>query len=122
MAKLMSVLLALGVMACLPATASAQDGAKKHGKRREALLKKFDKNGDGKLDKQERAALREFRRAHHRDGGKEGRAHKRELRRKILKRFDKDGDGKLNDQERAAAREFLKSRHKEHGKKERSEK
>ena len=118
MATKVTVLLAvIGLLACLAAAVSAQDGPKKHGKKREALLKKFDKNGDGKLDKQERHAAREFLKSKRQEGGKEGRAGKREMGRKILKRFDKDGDGKLNDQERAAAREFLKSRHREGGRK-----
>ena len=49
-----------------------------------------DKDGDGKLSDEERAA-----------------AHKamQERREKCLKEFDADGDGTLNEDERAAARE-----------------
>lgn len=107
--KVFATLTVIGLLACLPAVTSAQEGPKKHGRRREALLKKFDKNGDGRLDKQERAALREFRSAHRRDGGKEGRHAKHGLRRRLLRRFDKDGDGKLNDSEREALKKFLDS-------------
>jgi len=110
--KFATTLTVIGLLACLQSAASAQDGGKKHGKRHEALLKKFDKDGDGKLDKQERHAAREFVKSRRAEGGKEGRHAKHALRRaRILKRFDKDHDGKLNNQERAAAREFLKSRH-----------
>ena len=67
------------------------------------ILKRFDKDGDGKLNDAERAAAKK---AHDEKGGRPGQAgggdgkHREE----IVKRFDKDGDGKLNDQERAAAK------------------
>ena len=58
---------------------------------REEILKKFDKDGDGKLSQEERQAMREDRKAEiearHAD---------------MIKKFDKDGDGKLSDEERAA--------------------
>ena len=63
------------------------------GSDRRELLKRFDKNGDGRLDEEERAAARRQR-------GKKGKGRFAE----VLKRFDKDGDGKLNDEERAQAR------------------
>ncbi len=47
------------------------------------LLAKFDKDGDGKLSKEERVALKQERKA------------------KILAKFDQDGDGTLSDAERA---------------------
>ena len=59
--------------------------------------KKFDTNGDGKLDETERAAMLEARNAH-------------------VKEFDKDGDGKLSDEERKAMRETLIKRHQGKGK------
>ena len=103
--KAISTLMALAVLACLPLAASAQDGAKKkHGKRQEALLKKFDKDGDGKLSKEERAAAKEFK---DKRRGEEGRGGK--LRGKILRRFDKDGDHKLNETEREALKKFRDS-------------
>jgi Ca2+-binding EF-hand superfamily protein len=52
-----------------------------------ALVAKFDKDGDGKLNDAEKAAAREA---------------------EMLKRFDKDGDGKLNDAEKTAAETFKK--------------
>jgi len=77
---------------------------------RPELLKEFDKDGDGKLNDQERAAMMEARKA------------KGEMMRKAMeKQFDKDGDGKLNDEERAAMmaarkaqfEKFMKAREKE---------
>ena len=50
------------------------------------LLKKFDKDGDGKLSEEEREAAKAARKA------------------MILEKFDKDGDGELNEEERKAAR------------------
>ncbi len=103
MRNAITVLSILALLACVPATASAQDGAKKkHGKKHEALLKKFDKDGDGKLSKEERAAAKEFK---EKRKGEEGRGGK--LRGKILRRFDKDGDHKLSDAERAALKKYL---------------
>ena len=115
--NLIATLAALAVLACFSVDASAQDGKKKGergGKRQEALLKKFDKDGDGKLSEQERAAAKEFKAKRR---GDEGRGGKHGLRGKILRRFDKDGDHKLNDEERGALKNFLESHHKRGGKK-----
>ena len=66
-------------------SSAAPDGKKKFpgdGKgfpNREEMIKKFDKDGDGKLNEEERAAVRE-----------EMKGRKDEL----LKKFDADGDGK----------------------------
>lgn len=51
---------------------------------RERVLKAFDANGDGRLDREERDALRE------------------RARQWALGRFDADGDGRLSESERAA--------------------
>ena len=59
-------------------------------------IKKWDKNGDGRLDEDEKAAA-------HAEMRKEGPAGEGELRKRVIKRFDKDGDGRLNDAERAEA-------------------
>ena len=69
--------------------------AKGRGQRvnQEELIKRFDKNGDGRLDEQERTAARRVR-------GKKGKGRYAE----ILKRFDKDGDGRLSEEERGQAR------------------
>ncbi len=60
------------------------------------LLRRFDKNGDGRLDENEKAAARRAMRED--DGGTE-----KERRKQLLKRFDKNGDGRLDDAERAEA-------------------
>ena len=89
-------------LALAAAQALAGDPAAPAGPRcplRARILEKFDKDGDGKLSDEERAAAREAFRARLA-------AHKEE----ILKRFDKDGDGKLSDEERAATRESLRNR------------
>lgn len=74
---------------------------------REAMLKKFDKDGDGKLSDEEKAAAMKERGAGRPagkgpagrgPGGPGGFA-------ELMKKFDKDGDGKLSDEEKAAARE-----------------
>ena len=77
-----------------------------NGPGHEAILKHFDKNGDGKLDEQERAAAMKAR-GEKGDGPGPGAG-----REEVLKRFDKDGDGKLNDEERAAARKAMEERQK----------
>ena len=66
------------------------------------MLKKFDKDGDGKLSDEERKAMREDMRAVH---------EKREA--EMLKKFDTDGDGKLSDEEKKARRETMAAKRKE---------
>lgn len=69
------------------------------------LMKRFDKNGDGRLDAEERKAAIEAM--------KDKVADLEDLRRKhvddVMKRFDKDGDGKLDKTEMA---EFLEEQRK----------
>ena len=63
------------------------------------FIKKWDLNGDGRLDEDEKAAAH----AEMRKEGVAGVTADAERRKQILKRFDKDGDGQLNDAERAEA-------------------
>lgn len=72
---------------------------------RQRILKMFDKDGDGKLNAEERAAA-ESAREEMGKGGKRGEAG----REAMLKAFDKDGDGKLNDEERDAAKKAFQDR------------
>ena len=72
------------------------------GRIREEILKRFDKDGDGKLSDSERAEFKKAR-AERRENGGPGRPVGERMREEIIKRFDKDGDGKLNDAERAEA-------------------
>ncbi len=75
------------------------------------FMKKYDKDGDGKLNPEERKALIEDRKKNGPPGGmdknkkreRKGANLTPEQRQKILKKFDKDGDGKLNQEERKAA-------------------
>ncbi len=60
------------------------------------LLERFDENGDGELDEQERERA--------------GEAFRRQRDRELLDEFDADEDGELNDEERAAARQALERR------------
>lgn len=64
------------------------------------VLKKYDKDGDGKLSQEEREAMRKDRQA-------EFEANRAKQRAEFEKRFDKDGDGKLNAEEEAAMREEM---------------
>lgn len=99
-------------------TASAQEeGAKGerprprkdkiHGK----LLEKFDEDGDGKLNEEERRAAQEFMNKMREKRGSEGRRGDRDDHHKrLLEKFDEDGDGKLNEEERKAAQAAMKDR------------
>ena len=71
------------------------------------MLKKFDKDGDGKLSDAEKATLRVEMQS--RQGSKDRRQWTPEQRTEMLKKFDKDADGKLSDDERNAAREAMKA-------------
>ena len=85
------------------------------------LVQKFDKNGDGVLNKVERDTLKrmkagklKWRNSFDTNGDgqlnrKERKAFKLAKKRRI-ERFDKNGDGKLNKQERRAFRQAKKSR------------
>ncbi|HPD15235.1 MAG TPA: EF-hand domain-containing protein [Planctomycetota bacterium] len=61
-------------------------------KARERVLGKFDQDGDGKLEPEERAAAREA------------------LVNRLMQRFDKDGDGKLSREELSEALVALRGR------------
>lgn len=77
--------------------------------RRAEIIKKFDRNGDGKLDETERAAAREAIRGNRKKGshiqravmGKRDQAIRHGY---IMGRFDTNRDGKLDDAEKSAVR------------------
>jgi len=89
---------------------------------RAAIIKRFDKDDDGKLSDEERAAARKAfeerrgggeRNRGPRGGGPRadhGRPDREKMRAEMLKRFDKDGDGKMNDEERAEMRKQFEAR------------
>ena len=86
--------------------AKPEKGGKKPGSgegrpSREEVMKKFDKDGDGKLSKEEKAELR--KQMAERGAG-------RKIPPFIMQKFDKDGDGKLSQDERADARKAMEAR------------
>ncbi len=89
-------LIALSVLIGSCMVVQAQDKPKREGRPGPPpeLLKKFDKDGDGKLSEEERKAMRE---AHQ--------ASMEERRKEMLEKYDKDGDGQLSEEERKTMRE-----------------
>ena len=104
LAAAFSLFLALNVRADEPAAPAGGEGKKgdHHHPTKEEILKKFDKDGDGKLNDEEKAAAKAAGKA----------AHEAEM----LKKFDKDGDGKLSDEEKAAMPKRGKGKGKPEGK------
>jgi Ca2+-binding EF-hand superfamily protein len=88
-----------------PVLAAPGEGDGKRAELRQRALQKFDKNGNGQLDPDEKEAAKAAmqKRREQRGGGKGGPDPER--RQKLLAKFDTDGDGKLSDSERAAAKE-----------------
>src|SRR3954468_21040431 len=96
-----------------PAPALSKPAGGMKGRRDAEMLKRFDKNGDGRLDDDERAEAKEamFKEQMDRQaaratalGGTE------QERAKMLELFDKNKDGRLDDDERAAAEKFGRER------------
>ena len=77
------------------------------GRRRFEMIKRFDADGDGTLDAQEREAARVFI-----DARREGREKRRQ---ELMERFDANQDGNLDPDERAAARDWMRRNNKGHG-------
>ena len=105
----------VGSMACSLAKSEAPKQTPAH------LVQKFDKDGDGKLNKTERKALKRMREGRRKwknsfDTNGDGKLDKKEkkafklAKKKRLERFDKDGDGKLNKKERRAFKQAMKKR------------
>lgn len=92
-----------------PVLAAPGDGGGKQPEVRQKMLQRFDKNGNGQLDPDEREAAREaMQKRREQAGGKAPggqRGQDPERRKKLLEKFDKDGDGTLSETERAAAKE-----------------
>ena len=76
--------------------------------RKAEMLKKFDKDGDGKLSDTEKTTLR-AEMQNRRGGGRDRKQWTAEQRDEMLKKFDTDGDGKLSQEERDTAREAMKA-------------
>jgi len=104
MKKILIFLSAIGLTIGL--YAKPEKGGKKTGSgegrpSREEVMKKFDKDGDGKLNEEEKAELR--KQMAERGAG-------RKVPPFIMEKFDKDGDGKLSEDERAEARKAMEAR------------
>ena len=69
------------------------------------MIKRFDKNGDGKLSDDEKAEAQKALK------GKKGEARPAKLT-EAMKKFDADGDGKLSDDEKAAMKKELAEKRK----------
>ncbi|MEK9632957.1 MAG: EF-hand domain-containing protein [Opitutae bacterium] len=105
-------LLTAGILAFGLNAKPEREGGKKGGPpegrpSREEVMKKFDKDGDGKLSEEEKA---ELRKAIAQRGGRPG---GRRPPPELMKKFDKDGDGKLSESERAELRKTMEERRKE---------
>lgn len=115
MLRLAIAALALGV--CLSGVLQAEDKPARprpekgagQAEMREKFLKMFDKNGNGKIDPEEQAAIQEARAKRGGPGGPGG-ANREEFRKKMLEKFDKNGNGKLDEDEIKAAREAFGKR------------
>ncbi|MCU0796274.1 MAG: EF-hand domain-containing protein [Akkermansiaceae bacterium] len=106
--KTTRIITALALLAGSSICASAQDGDRPkgppHGGRQlpPEVIEKFDADGDGKLNQEERKAAMQALRE---------RMEKR--REEMLAKYDKDGDGKLNEEERATMQADMKAKHEE---------
>ena len=73
-------------------------------------MKKFDKDGNGELSDDEKAAARKhFESLRGGERRPQGDRPSRPSKEELLKKFDKDGDGQLSDDEKAAARKAYQS-------------
>ena len=81
--------------------------------RADELLKRFDKNGDGKLDETELADAHEamLKEQLDRQAIQATRPNADQFRAKMLEQFDRNHDGRLDDDERAEMRKYIE----EHG-------
>lgn len=121
------------VIACsMPALAEGDGGKKKDRKPPKALIEKFDKDGDGKLNDAEKeeakAAMKARREAakakmlelhdtnkdgkiseEEREAAKKAMAEKRkEIKAAVLAKFDANDNGKIDEDEREGVREWVK--------------
>ena len=92
-------------LAC-PIVAKADPGAE-FERQRAALVAKFDKNGDGRLDAAERETARSAKKT---ESQRPRRNQMFQMPPEIVAKYDKDGDGQLNDEENAAAGEGIRAR------------
>jgi len=86
---------------------TGDNSRKRGGFNPQEMLKQFDKDGDGKLDDTERAAMGAamMARVGGGPGGDRTNSRPRLSQEELLQRFDKNGDGKLDEDEMVAMRE-----------------
>ena len=102
-------ILLVAAFGCMSFTVyAADDTAPANKDRRQEILKRFDANGDGKLDATEREAAKAAMPERRGDGPKDGVAGK--IRERAKDRLDTDGDGKISESERAAMRAEIVNR------------
>lgn len=90
-------------------TLNADERKAAEAEREAKLIERFDADGDGTLSATERAAARGPLNKQG-PGAKKPGVPSRPLRDKILKKFDTDGDGTLSETERAAAKKARQQR------------
>jgi hypothetical protein len=95
MKKMLLMALAISLSGFLSQAADGDPKPAAPRTERSELFKKYDKNGDGKLDEGERAALQKDRQE------------------EMVKKYDKNGDGKIDDTERQALMEDRKKQREE---------
>lgn len=83
-----------------------EQGAEGKARGREVMIKRFDKNGDGKLSDDEKAEAQKVLKA------KKGEARPAGKLTEAMKKLDADGDGKLSDEEKAAGKKGLAEKRK----------
>jgi Ca2+-binding EF-hand superfamily protein len=98
------IFLTCAVVSCLPSLQlAAQQRPATQNRNYAELLKRFDRNGDGRLDEQERQALGEEIRQ--RAGQRSAQAPaNRPTREQLIQRFDRNGNGRLDADELAEVR------------------
>ena len=79
---------------------SEESAATPEDRYRQEMIRRFDKNGDGRLDAAELKEAEKARALLEKNGGVD------KFRQLVLKRFDKNGDGRLDEAERAEAAKF----------------
>ena len=95
--KQLIMLLTTAAMSLAPGMSSAQDQAPR--KNFQELIKRFDRDGDGRLNEQERQLMRqEMEKRASTDTAT------RPSREEIIKKYDRNGDGRLDTRELAAMR------------------
>ena len=87
---------------------AAKAGASNKAKRAAEMLQRYDKNGDGRIDDDERIDAREAMRSAQNERRIAGGSP--QLRARILEQFDTNKDGRLDEEERAEAQKAARER------------